>query len=58
MAGSVTEGEMMKAQIPLAYRDACAHLLVPLNECRVATSYLPWQCSHERHIYEKCQYLE
>lgn len=20
--------------------------------------YLPWKCEHERHTYEKCQYLE
>lgn len=56
--GSATEAEMVDAKVPLAFRDSCAHLLIPLNKCRTLTSYLPWECSHERHIYEKCQYLE
>ncbi len=32
-------------------------LLLPLNVCRKKTSYLPWECEHERHSYEKCVYL-
>lgn len=58
MEGSATEDQMVTAKMPLAFRDSCAHLLLPLNECRRSTMYLPWKCSHERHIYEKCQYLE
>ncbi|KAL2118688.1 hypothetical protein VTJ04DRAFT_8348 [Mycothermus thermophilus] len=50
--------EMSDAKIPLAYRDSCADLLVPLNRCRFETYYLPWKCETERHNYEKCQYLE
>lgn len=30
----VTAQEMEEARIPLAYRDFCAHLLIPLNKCR------------------------
>lgn len=48
---------LKKAQIPLAYRDNCAHLLVPLNECRRDTFANPHKCNHERHIYEECQYI-
>lgn len=58
MEGKATEEEMVEAKLAHAYRDSCAHLLIPLNKCRRATSYMPWECSHERHIYEKCQYLE
>lgn len=58
MEGKATEEEMVAAKLAHAYRDSCAHLLIPLNKCRRATSYMPWECSHERHIYEKCQYLE
>ncbi len=50
--------EMKAHQIPLAYRDSCAHLLVPLNRCRRRTYALPWKCVDERHSYEQCQYEE
>ncbi|EGS19721.1 uncharacterized protein CTHT_0042030 [Thermochaetoides thermophila DSM 1495] len=53
-----TREEMRDAKVPLAYRDSCAHLLIPLNRCRYETYYLPWKCEDERHSYEKCQYLE
>ena len=29
-------------------------LLLPLNVCRKDKMYLPWECDHERHVYEKC----
>jgi NADH dehydrogenase (ubiquinone) 1 beta subcomplex subunit 7 len=51
-----TQAEMAEARVPLPYRDQCAHLLIPLNKCRVAEYYLPWKCEPERHAYEKCQY--
>ncbi|RDA87764.1 hypothetical protein CP532_2451 [Ophiocordyceps camponoti-leonardi (nom. inval.)] len=66
-----TREEMSEAHLPLAYRDSCAHLLIPLNRCRQATWYAPWKCvdpnpsphlpgssQDERHSYEKCQYDE
>lgn len=49
---------MANARLPLSYRDSCAHLLIPLNKCRVDEYYLPWKCENERHSYEKCQYEE
>ncbi|KAL8160931.1 hypothetical protein V2J09_012420 [Rumex salicifolius] len=51
-----TQEEMMEAKVPLAYRDQCAHLLIPLNKCRQSEFYLPWKCENERHTYEKCEY--
>ncbi|OVA14266.1 NADH:ubiquinone oxidoreductase [Macleaya cordata] len=51
-----TQEEMVEARVPLAYRDQCAHLLIPLNKCRQSEFYLPWKCENERHIYEKCEY--
>lgn len=59
-----TRSEMYHAQIPHQWRDYCAHLLIPLNKCRDGTAsdrvsgYLPWNCSDERHVYEKCLYEE
>ncbi|EKG20690.1 NADH:ubiquinone oxidoreductase B18 subunit [Macrophomina phaseolina MS6] len=50
--------DMTAAKLPLAYRDSCAHLLIPLNRCRYEEYYLPWKCEDERHTYEKCQYEE
>jgi NADH-ubiquinone oxidoreductase B18 subunit (NDUFB7) len=45
-----------KARVPLAMRDKCAHLLMPLNKCRREAFFAPWKCTHERHTYEQCQY--
>lgn len=39
-----TREEMSAARLPLAYRDSCAHLLIPLNRCRFEEYYLPWKC--------------
>lgn len=36
---------MRDAKLPLAYRDSCAHLLIPLNKCRRETWYAPWKCT-------------
>ena len=61
MGGSTmqaTQKELVDAKIDLAYRDFCAHLLIPLNDCRRKSYYLPLKCEHERHVYEKCQYKE
>ncbi|KAH8687969.1 NADH-ubiquinone oxidoreductase B18 subunit-domain-containing protein [Tricladium varicosporioides] len=53
-----TREAMSEARLPLAYRDSCANLLIPLNRCRHESYFLPWKCETERHSYEKCQYLE
>lgn len=47
---------MAKAKIPLAFRDTCAHLLIPLNKCRRETFWNPDKCGHYRHTYEECLY--
>lgn len=39
-----TREEMRDAKLPLAYRDSCGHLLIPLNKCRRETWYAPWKC--------------
>ncbi|XP_050373201.1 NADH dehydrogenase [ubiquinone] 1 beta subcomplex subunit 7 [Argentina anserina] len=51
-----TQEEMVENKVPIAYRDQCAHLLIPLNKCRQSEMYLPWKCGDERHVYEKCEY--
>jgi hypothetical protein len=50
--------ELRESRIPLAWRDGCVDLLLPLNTCRNNSKYLPWKCEHERHTYEKCLYDE
>jgi NADH-ubiquinone oxidoreductase B18 subunit (NDUFB7) len=35
---------MNNAKLDIGYRDFCAHLLIPLNECRRAAFYMPWSC--------------
>ena len=49
---------MMKNNVPINYRDYCAHLLIPLNRCREENLYMPWTCGTQKHGYEKCQYEE
>ncbi|KAL8915913.1 MAG: hypothetical protein Q9208_008793 [Pyrenodesmia sp. 3 TL-2023] len=39
-----TREQMSEARLPIQYRDSCAHLLIPLNRCRVNEYYLPWKC--------------
>ena len=58
VSGAASQEELVAHKVPLAYRDFCSALLIPLNECRKASYYLPWKCEHERHEYEKCQYLQ
>ena len=54
----VTHEEMKAERVPLLFRDYCAHILIPLNKCRVKHWYSPFQCTELRHMYEKCQYEE
>ena len=53
-----TQREMYDARLPLHWRDYCAHLLIPLNQCRREAWLLPWHCGHERHAYEQCQFKD
>uniref|UniRef100_A0A6T9HKM8 NADH dehydrogenase [ubiquinone] 1 beta subcomplex subunit 7 n=1 Tax=Haptolina ericina TaxID=156174 RepID=A0A6T9HKM8_9EUKA len=54
----VTREQMRDARVPLHFRDYCAHILIPLNECRHKTWFAPYKCTDLRHAYEKCQYDE
>jgi len=58
MASELTasQTELKAHKVPLPWRDQCSALLLPLNVCRKQTYYMPWECDHERHTYEKCQY--
>ncbi|KAJ4495702.1 B18 subunit of NADH:ubiquinone oxidoreductase, partial [Lentinula edodes] len=49
-----TPEEMKAARLPLGWRDQCSALLIPLNICRRDKNFLPWECEHEKHAYEKC----
>ncbi|TPX66172.1 hypothetical protein SpCBS45565_g04666 [Spizellomyces sp. 'palustris'] len=52
----ISQEELSKTQIPLAWRDYCSHLLPELNKCRTENYYLPWKCEQERVAWMKCQY--
>ncbi|KAJ3296662.1 hypothetical protein BCR33DRAFT_845056 [Rhizoclosmatium globosum] len=52
----ISQKEMQKEKIPIAFRDYCAHLLPELNKCRRDNWYLPWHCEQERVTWTKCQY--
>merc|ERR1712166_675017 len=54
----VSMDEMMAERVDPAFRDYCAHMLIPLNQCRRKEWYLPWKCGPERHAYEKCEFDE
>mmetsp|Transcript_11233 Transcript_11233/g.37194 ORF Transcript_11233/g.37194 Transcript_11233/m.37194 type:complete len:132 (+) Transcript_11233:2-397(+) len=54
----ISREQMRDGKVPLGFRDNCAHLLIPLNECRYETSFLPWRCKDLRHAYEACQHHE
>lgn len=51
-----TAQELRDAGIPIAWRDACADILIPLNKCRRETLHAPWKCVELRHAHEKCEY--
>ncbi|KAI0786540.1 B18 subunit of NADH:ubiquinone oxidoreductase [Abortiporus biennis] len=53
---TASQTELKQARTPLAWRDRCSALLIPLNVCRKETLYMPWECENERHTFEKCQY--
>ncbi|KZV62551.1 hypothetical protein PENSPDRAFT_550740, partial [Peniophora sp. CONT] len=55
-ATTASQEELKAHRIPLGWRDQCSALLIPLNVCRREHLYLPWECEHEKHAYEKCQY--
>merc|ERR1712028_227172 len=54
----VSMDEMMAERVDPSFRDYCAHMLIPLNQCRRKEWYLPWKCGPERHAYEKCEFDE
>ncbi|KAJ6586412.1 NADH-ubiquinone oxidoreductase B18 subunit-domain-containing protein [Mycena vulgaris] len=53
---TASQEELKAYRVPVQWRDGCSALLIPLNLCRRETLYMPWECDHERHAYEKCQY--
>jgi NADH dehydrogenase (ubiquinone) 1 beta subcomplex subunit 7 len=53
---TASQTELKAARVPLGFRDQCSALLIPLNACRRKNLYMPWECTDERHGYEKCQY--
>ena len=54
----VSQEEMAEAKVPLALRDYCAHLFIPLAKCRKENYYKPWKCKAEKHHWDECQFEE
>ena len=55
---AATREQMSEARLPLAYRDSCANLLIPLNRCRYEEYYLPWKCEVRRVLPECAMRVE
>jgi len=55
---TASKAELKANRVPLGWRDHCSALLIPLNVCRKEKYYMPWECEHERHTYEYCQYKD
>ncbi|KAJ7785217.1 NADH-ubiquinone oxidoreductase B18 subunit-domain-containing protein [Mycena maculata] len=53
---TASQEELKAHRVPVQWRDGCSALVIPLNICRRKSLYMPWECEHERHAYEKCQY--
>ncbi|KAF7360795.1 NADH dehydrogenase [ubiquinone] 1 beta subcomplex subunit 7 [Mycena venus] len=53
---TASQSELKAHRVPVQWRDGCSALIIPLNVCRRKSLYMPWECDHERHAYEKCQY--
>ncbi|KAI0031559.1 B18 subunit of NADH:ubiquinone oxidoreductase [Vararia minispora EC-137] len=53
-SATASQEELKAHRVPLGWRDQCSALLIPLNVCRREHNYLPWECEHEKHAYEKC----
>ncbi|KIY65119.1 hypothetical protein CYLTODRAFT_424642 [Cylindrobasidium torrendii FP15055 ss-10] len=53
---TASQTELKANRVPLGWRDQCSALLIPLNVCRTQKNFMPWECEHEKHTYEKCQY--
>lgn len=53
-----TEAEMESAKIDQEDRDYCAHLLIKYKACRSEVWPFVYQCHHERHEYQQCEYEE
>ncbi|KAJ7445225.1 B18 subunit of NADH:ubiquinone oxidoreductase [Mycena galericulata] len=53
---TASQEELKAHRVPVQWRDGCSALVIPLNICRKKSLYMPWECDHERHAYEKCQY--
>ena len=52
-----TEDEMVKAKLPLKYRDYCAHYYISYLKCKRDAGRLALgSCGHEKHEWEHCQY--
>merc|ERR1719193_2398542 len=48
---------MVKAMIPLKYRDYCAHHFITYQKCRrSAGPFDVTKCDPEKHEWEHCQY--
>ena len=53
-----TEDEMIKAMVPLKYRDYCAHHYINYQKCARTRPMIDFfnQCGGEKHEWEHCQY--
>lgn len=51
-----TREQLDKMHITNEFRDQCVDFLVVLQRCRAEFGTNPFNCNHERHTYEHCEY--
>merc|ERR1711970_1698388 len=57
-SGERKERKMIKAMVPLKYRDYCAHHYINYQKCARTRPMIDFfnQCGGEKHEWEHCQY--
>ncbi|XP_055339671.1 NADH dehydrogenase [ubiquinone] 1 beta subcomplex subunit 7-like [Paramacrobiotus metropolitanus] len=50
-----TEAEMEAANLTLAERDFCAHLLIDWKKCMRSNFPCYWRCYDQKHHYHECE---
>ncbi|KAI3634599.1 hypothetical protein MIR68_006980 [Amoeboaphelidium protococcarum] len=54
----ISNEEMDRLQVPVEYRDYCAHHFVQWSKCMRSNVLQRAKCHHELHEWEGCQYQQ
>mmetsp|Transcript_39982 Transcript_39982/g.49381 ORF Transcript_39982/g.49381 Transcript_39982/m.49381 type:complete len:156 (+) Transcript_39982:133-600(+) len=51
----VSERDCLRHGVPFYARDFCAHIFIPLNQCRKLTFHAPFRCKDLHMAWMRCQ---